>query len=97
MPDLTEKIQLTCEDRDLILRYGYPFDRLAKSLRRWPSNQVIRRVSMSRYELEPLIGELCRSFNYEECGDDEDAVLDLSDRLEYVEKTGDGDLDILWG
>jgi hypothetical protein len=96
MPDLTEKIQLTYEDRDLILRYGYPFDRLAKALRRWPSNQVIRRVSMSRYELEMLIGELSRSFNHEQCGDDEDAVLDLCDRLEYAERTGDGDLDILW-
>jgi hypothetical protein len=47
MSDLTEKIQLTCEERDLILKYGYPFDRLAKALRRWPSRQVLRTVSMS--------------------------------------------------
>ena len=96
MPDLTEKIQLTYEERDLILKYGYPFDRLAKALRRRPSKQVIRTVSMSEYELKMLIGELCRSFNHEQCSEDEDAVLDLCDRLEYAERTGDGELDILW-
>ena len=96
MPDLTEKIQLTCEERDLILKYGYPFDRLAKALHRWPSKQVIRTVSMSEYELKMLIGELSRSLNHEQCGDDEDDVLDRCDRLEYAERTGDGELDILW-
>ena len=42
------------------------------------------------------IGELSRSFNHEETGTDEDAVLDLCDCLEYAERTGDGDLDIMW-
>ena len=96
MPALTEKIQLTQDDRDLILKHGYPFDRLAKSLRRWPKDQLIRTISMSRYELEMLIGELSRSFNHEETGKDEDAVLDLCDRLEYAERTGDSQLDIMW-
>jgi hypothetical protein len=95
MSALTEKIQLTLEHRDLILKYGYPFDRLAKSLRRWPDGQLIRRISMSRYELEMLIGELSRSFNHDQTGADEEAVLDLCDRLEYAERTGDGDLDIM--
>ena len=45
---------------------------------------------MSISELEMLIGELCRSINHEEIGSDEEAVLDLCDRLEYAEKTGDG-------
>ena len=96
MSAVTEKIQLTQDERDLILQYGYPFDRLVKSLRRWPKDQLIRTISMSRYELEMLIGELCRSFNHDETGADEDAVVDLCDRLEYAERTGDGDLDILW-
>ena len=51
---------------------------------------------MTRYELELLIGELTRSYNHDETGQDEEAVLDLCDRLEYAERTGDGDLDILW-
>ena len=87
---------MTQDDRELILKYGYPEARLAKSLGRWPKDQLIRRISMSRYELEQLIGELSRSYNHDETGKDEDAVLDLCDRLEYAERTGDGDLDILW-
>ena len=96
MAALTEKIQMTREDRDLILKHGYPDARLTQSLHRWPADQMIRRISMTRHELERLIGELSRSYNHDETGKDEDAVLDLCDRLEYAERTGDGDLDILW-
>jgi hypothetical protein len=93
--NLTERIQLTPEERELILRYGYPLDRLARALRRHSSSEAIRTISMSPYELEMLIGELSRSFNHGECGQDEDAVIDLCDRLEYAQRSGDGDLDIL--
>lgn len=96
MSKLTERIQLTHYDRDLILKYGYPFDRLKKALHRWPQDQAIRRISMSEHELSMLIGELCRSINHEQVGSDFDEVVDLCDRLEYAEKTGDGDLDILF-
>ena len=76
--------------------HGYPFERLSKALRRWPSRDAIKRISMSDYELEMLIGELSRSINHSEAGKEEDALIDLCDRLEYVERSGDGDLDILW-
>jgi len=94
--DLTERIQLTPEERELILKYGYPFDPLAKSLRRNTSSEAIKTIAMSAYELEMLIGELSRSFNHGECRRDEDAVIELCDRLEYAEKYGDGELDILY-
>ena len=90
MTRLTETIELTYIDRDLILKYGYPFERLARALKRWPKNQSVRNVRMCRYELEMLIGELSRSFNDGETGQDEDEVLDLCERLEYAERTGDG-------
>jgi hypothetical protein len=51
---------------------------------------------MSRAELQRQIGELSRSYNHDETGSGSDAVLDLCDHLEYAERTGDGDLDILW-
>jgi hypothetical protein len=93
MSDLSEQIQLTIEHRELLLKYGYPFDRLEASLRRWPRDQAIRRVRMSRGELERLIGELSRSYNHDQTGNDADAVLELCDHLEYAQRTGDGDLD----
>ncbi len=36
MAELSEQIQLTFEHRELLLKYGYPFERLEASLRRWP-------------------------------------------------------------
>jgi hypothetical protein len=96
MPDLTEQIQLTFEQRELLLKYAFPSTRLLNSLRRWPKGQLIRRVWKSRAELQRQIGELSRSYNHDETGSDSDALLDLCDHLEYAERTGDGDLDILW-
>ena len=87
---------MTPEERELILKYGYPFNRLAKSLRRHSSSAAIKTILMSAYELEMLIGELSRSINHRECSQFEDAVIDLCDRLEYAEKYGDGELDILY-
>jgi hypothetical protein len=94
-PDLTERIQLTLDERELILKHGYPFERLAKALRGRSDSGAIHRIGMTEYELEMLIGELSRSFNHGELGANEEAVLELCDRLEYAEKYGDGDLDIL--
>lgn len=96
MAELSERIQLTLEHRELLLKYAFPSTRLLGSLGRWPKNQAIRRVWMSHYELECLIGELSRSFNHEETGSDSDAVLELCDHLDYAERTGDGDLDMMW-
>ena len=93
--DLTEKIQLTPDERALILKHGYPFERLEKALLRHAKSEAIKQIGMCTFELEHLIGELCRSFNRRELGADEDAVIDLCERLEYAEKYGDGDLDIL--
>jgi hypothetical protein len=96
LPGVSVKVQLLRVERDLILKYGYPFERLEQALKRWPSNADIRRVSITDYELELLIGELSRSINHRQAGkEEEDELIDLCDRLEYVERTGDGDLDIL--
>ena len=95
MADLSEQIQLTFEHRELLLKYGYPFERLEASLRRWPKGQATRRVRMTRGELERLLGELSRSYNHDQTGGDAEAVLELCDHLEYAQRTGDGDLDLL--
>jgi hypothetical protein len=96
MSELTERIQLTREHRDLILKYGYVSGRLEASLRRWPRDQEIRRVGMTRVELHWLIGDLSHSCVKGKAGRDVEAVNDLCEHLEYAQQTGDGDLDILW-
>jgi len=96
MADLTERIQLTAEHRDLILKYGYVSGRLEASLRRWPKAQPIRRIGMTRVELHWLIGDLSHSCVKGKAGSDVEAVAELCEHLEYAQRTGDGDLDILW-
>ena len=92
---MSSKLQLLREERDLILKHGYPFEPLAKALQRWPANAVYKRILISDFDLNMLIGELCRTINHAEAGEDEDELIELCDRLEYFERTGDGDLDIL--
>lgn len=96
MADLTERIELTREHRELILKHGFVSGRLEASLRRWPKSQPIRRVGMTRVELEWLIGDLNHSCVKGKAGDDLEAVADLCDHLEYAQQTGDGDLDVAW-
>ncbi len=50
---------------------------------------------MGRYELDRLIGELSRTINHGQAGPDEEAVIDLCNRLECAEEYGNGELDIL--
>ena len=92
---LTERIQLTPDERELILRHGYPFDRLSRALRRHSSSAAIRTISTDEHEPDIPISEPSRPFNHGQCGRDEDAILALCDRLEYAQQTGDGDMDIL--
>lgn len=96
MAELTERIELTREHRELILKHGYVSGRLEASLRRGPKDQPVRRVGMTRVELEWLIGDLNHSCVKGKAGSDVEAVADLCDHLEYAQETGDGGLDIDW-
>lgn len=96
MAELTERIELTWEHRELIMKHGFVSGRLEASLRRWPKDQPIRRVGMTRVELEWLIGDLNHSCVKGKAGRDLEAVADLCDHLQYAQQTDDGDLDVDW-
>ena len=52
-------------------------------------------VPMDCFELERLIGDVCRSINPMNGGALQNQLLDLCDRLEAADKFGDGMLDVL--
>lgn len=91
----TIKIQLTPEERSLLLRYGYPFEQIEQALKACESSREIEIVPMDRFELERLIGDVCYSINHRTSGATQNDLLELFDRLEYAEKYGDGMLDTL--
>jgi hypothetical protein len=87
------EIELTAEERILILEYGYPFDRVKQSLKACQDSKDIEVVPIDAFELERLIGDLSISIN--EMKDDavQDRLLELCDRLESAERYGNGQLD----
>ena len=91
----TIDIQLTPEERSLLLRHGYPFQRSEQALKACESSREIEIVAMDCLELERLIGDVCRSINHMKSGATQDQLLDLCDRLEAAERYGDGMLDML--
>ena len=95
MANRTIDIELTPKERALILRYGYPFDRIKKALVAVASSKEVETVSLDAYEVDLLIGDLCRSINHEEGGLAVQSQLDeLCDRIEYARQTGDGELEM---
>lgn len=92
MPDNPKlEIELLPEERALLLKWTYPFDDLRAQLESYRSSGHIETVTISTYFLGLLIGDLAHAIVKKNCRDAE--VIQLSDRLEYVERTGDGLLD----
>jgi hypothetical protein len=95
MAKATIDIQLTPKERALILRYGYPFDQIKEALMAVASSKKVETVSLDAYEVDLLIGDLCRSINHGEGGRAVQSQLDeLCDRIEYAKQTGDGELEL---
>ncbi len=91
----TIEIQLTLEERSLLLRHGYPFEQIEHALKAREASPDIEIIPMDWFELEHLIGDVCRSINHMNGGALQDRLLDLSNRLEAAEQFGDGMLDVL--
>jgi hypothetical protein len=89
------EVQLTPEERSLLLRYGYPFEQIEQALKACESSGDIEIIPMDPFELERLIGDLCISINDMNGGKLQGELLDLCDRLEAAEKSGEGMLDEL--
>ena len=88
-------IEFTPRERKLILKCGYPFDQIKAALLAVASSKRIETVSLDEFEVERLIGDLCRSINHEEGGPRVQLELDeVCSRIEYAhQRTGDGQLD----
>ena len=95
MAQETIEIPLTPAERSLLLRYGYPFEQIEHALKACDASHDIEIVPMDHFELEYLIGDVCRSINQTNGGATQDQLLELCDRLEAAEACGDGTLDVL--
>ena len=89
------EIPLTPDERSLLLRYGYPFEQIEQALKACETSDDIEIVPMDSFELDKLIGDVCRSINHMKNCATQDELNDLCDRLEAAETYGDGMLDML--
>jgi hypothetical protein len=88
-------VELTPEDRTLIMQYGYPFARIRAALQVCQASKTIETVPLDAFELIQLIGDLCISINDMKRSVVQDKLVDLCDRLEAAERYGEGQLDWL--
>lgn len=91
----TIKIELLPEEQELLLKYGYPFEPEKEQLKKFVARGTIGTLSIRPYYLSLLIGDLCYSINKRTRGRIQNELVELCDRLEYIERTGDGTLDLL--
>ena len=88
------EIELRTEERELLIKYGYPFPDAKAQLEQCASSPDIEILTISRFYLNQMIGDLSYSINERTKGSIQRALIDLCDRLEIAERYGDGDLDV---
>ena len=88
------EIELLPEERELLLEYGYPFADAKAQLEQCASSSDIEVLTISRFYLNQMIGDLSYSINKRTKGKIRKALIELCDRLEIAERYGDGELDL---
>ena len=88
------EIELLPEERELLLKYGYPFPDARAQLEAVALSPDVEILMISRFYLNQLIGDVSYSINKRTKGRVERELIELCDRLEIAERYGDGQLDI---
>lgn len=88
-------IELLPEEQELLLKYGLPFEPEKRRLKKLIAGSRIGTLSISPFYLAQMIGDLSYSINKCTTGRLQDQLAELCDRLESIERTGDGRLDLL--
>lgn len=89
MPRKTIRLELLPEERHALLRWNFT-PALRSQLEPWASNSGVVTIRLTSVDLNWLISDLNHAIVKKGCRDD--VVIELVERLEYVEQTGDGKL-----
>jgi hypothetical protein len=88
------EIELLPEERELLLKYGYPFQDAKAQLQKCASSPDVEILTITPFYLNQMIGDLSYSINKRTKGKVQRALFELCDRLEAAERYGDGELDV---
>ena len=78
----TVEVELTARERELILKYGYPFDRIKQVVQSYSDSREEEVLELDRFEVEQLLGDLAISINHDTEGELQEELYDLSEHLE---------------
>jgi len=88
MPGDDVRISISGREAKLILEYGYPFPEQAELLKPLSDQEGVQEVSIGRYWLELIIGDLCRSIKEAEHYHLREELDSLCDSLETAIQPG---------
>ena len=71
------EIELLPEERELLLEYGYPFADAKAQLKQYASSSDIEVLTISRFYLNQMIGDLSYSINKRTKGEIQSALIHL--------------------
>lgn len=94
MTDDVIEIELLPEERELLLKYGYPFPDAKAQFLEAASSPDVEILTITPFYLNQMIGDLSYSINKRTKGKVQRALINLCDRLEAAERYGDGELDV---
>ena len=77
-------VELSQEERALILQYGYPFPRIKDAVRALSGSSSVETVALDRFYLEKLLGDLCISIKESEDHNLRTKLDELCERLEFL-------------
>lgn len=85
------KVALLPHERAALLRGNFVIDDVDDQLKACASSADVEIITFTATDIHFLAGDLTHAIVKRGCRDDD--ILDLSERMDYIDDTGDGSLD----
>ena len=85
------RLELLPHERAALLKGNFTIDEVRAQLEACASSEDIETITMTSVDVHFLAGDLTHAIVKRGCRDQD--VIDLSERLDYVDDSGDGSLD----
>lgn len=85
------KVALLPHERAALLQGNFTIDEVCEQLQACASSPDVETITFGASDVHFLAGDLNHAIVKRGCRDD--AIIDLSERLDYIDDTGDGSLD----
>jgi hypothetical protein len=85
------KVELLPHERAALLKGNFTIDEVCDQLKACASSPDVETITFTATDVRFLAGDLNHAIVKRGCRDDD--IIDLSERIDYIDETGDGSLD----